>query len=166
MLDRRNSAGTGFRGLLVERALQTGYESWTHWLPCDRAAAVPCAPAGDEFTPYTRSIARAAGWQWRIPPQHRTGNGYVYASAHISDDEASATLMANLDGEALADPRCLRFVTGRRRQFWNRNVVAIDLSSGFMEPLESTNIHLMQASIAKLLALFPDRDFDPLVTKE
>jgi tryptophan halogenase len=156
---------SGFRGLLIEGALQTGYEEWTHWLPCDRAVAVPCAKAG-EFTPYTRSTARTAGWQWRIPLQHRTGNGYVYSSKFLSEEAATNTLMGNLDGAALADPRHLRFVTGRRRKSWNRNVVAIGLSSGFLEPLESTSIHLIQAGIAKLLALFPDRDFDPAVRDE
>jgi tryptophan halogenase len=156
---------SGFRGLLIERALKTGYENWTHWLPCDRALAVPCASTPD-FTPYTRSTARSAGWQWRIPLQHRIGNGYVYSSAHISDDEAAATLLGNLDGRPLGDPRPLRFVTGRRKKAWNKNVIAVGLSSGFMEPLESTSLHLIQANISKILAFFPDRDFDPRVTDE
>ncbi|MFM5884064.1 MAG: tryptophan halogenase family protein [Novosphingobium sp.] len=156
---------SGFRGLLIEDALKTGYEDWTHWLPCDRAVAVPCASTPD-FTPYTRSTARSAGWQWRIPLQHRTGNGYVYASAQLGDAAAADYLLANLDGQALADPRTLRFVTGRRKKSWNKNVIAVGLSSGFLEPLESTSLHLIQANIAKILAFFPTRDFDPLVIDE
>ena len=147
---------SGFRGLLIEQTLATGYEDWTHWLPCDRAIAVPCARAGD-FTPYTRSTAHGAGWQWRIPLQHRTGNGHVYSSRYMSDDEAASILLANLDSPPLADPRPLRFVTGKRRKTWNRNVVAIGLSGGFLEPLESTSIHLIQSAIGKLITFFPDR---------
>jgi len=156
---------TGFYGLLIEKTLQTGYEDWTHWLPCDRAVAVPCANGG-EFTPYTKSIAHEAGWQWRIPLQHRIGNGHVYCSQYISDEDATDTLLSNLDGEPLADPRLLRFTTGRRKQFWNKNCVAIGLSAGFMEPLESTSLHLIQAGIRRLLALFPDRDMNPLLATE
>jgi len=149
---------SGFRGLLIGEALGTGYQDWRRWLPCDRAVAVPTGNAGDP-APYTRATARPAGWQWRIPLQHRTGNGYVYSSAHISDEDAAASLLAGLDGQPLAEPRRLSFVTGRRERFWNKNVVALGLAGGFLEPLESTSIHLIQTGIAKLLSLFPDRRF-------
>ena len=150
---------SGFRGLLIEQALETGYEDWSNYLPCNRALAVPCASA-DPLTPFTRSTAREAGWQWRIPLQHRTGNGYVYCRDFVSDADATDTLISNLDGEALAEPRQLRFVTGKRRQIWKNNVVALGLSSGFLEPLESTSIHLIQAGIAKLLNFFPTAGFE------
>ena len=154
---------SGFRALLIAGEMGEGYEDWSHWLPCDRAVAVPCARVAPT-TPYTRSTARAAGWQWRIPLQHRTGNGYVYASANLSDDAAAATLLGSLDGEPMAEPRFLRFTAGTRRRPWRGNVVAIGLSSGFLEPLESTSIHLIQSGIAKLLTLFPNRDFDPALS--
>jgi tryptophan 7-halogenase len=150
---------SGFRGLLIEQTLKTGYDDWSHWLPCDRAMAVPCESGGD-LTPYTRSTARKAGWQWRIPLQHRIGNGYVFCSAHTDEDEVCDTLLANLDGKPLAEPRTLRFLTGKRRKFWNRNVVAVGLASGFMEPLESTSIHFIQSSLSKLVAFFPDKRFN------
>ena len=153
---------SGFRGLLIEQELATGYEDWREWLPCDRAFAVPCEASGN-FTPYTRSTARSAGWQWRIPLQHRIGNGYVYCSDSISDDEAAATLLANLDGPALAEPRPLQFVTGRRKQVWNRNVLAVGLASGFMEPLESTSIHLIQSAITRFLTVLPSGPTDPAI---
>jgi tryptophan halogenase len=149
---------SGFRGLLIEQTLRTGFVDWSHWLPCNRAMVVPCESI-EEITPYTRSTAREAGWQWRIPLQHRTGNGYVYCSEYISDDEATATLLSNLDGEALTDPRQVRFTTGHRRKYWNKNCVAIGLASGFMEPLESTSIWMIQNCISRLLANFPDRSF-------
>ncbi len=155
---------SGFRGLLIEEALEAGYDNWQHWLPCDRAVAVPCAKG--EFTPYTRSTAKAAGWQWRIPLQHRTGNGYVHCSEHISEDEATAQLLSTLDGAPLADPRTLRFVTGKRREFWRKNCVAIGLSAGFMEPLESTSLHLIQYGILRLIALLPDSTMSPLLSRE
>jgi tryptophan halogenase len=151
---------SGLRGLLIEGTLKTGFEDWSHWLPCDRALAVPSERVVDPV-PYTRSTAHAAGWQWRIPLQHRTGNGMVYSSRFLSDDEAAALLLSRLDGRALAEPRPIRFTAGMRRKAWNKNVVAIGLSSGFLEPLESTSIHLIQSGIAKLLSLFPTRDCHP-----
>lgn len=156
---------SGFRGLLIEQALETGYENWSDWLPCDRAIAVPSEPM-EPLAPYTRSTAREAGWQWRIPLQHRTGNGYVYSSRYTSDAEAAETLLGNLDGRPLGDARPLRFVTGKRRKGWNRNCVALGLAAGFMEPLESTSIHLIQSAIARLLQLFPARGIVPAEVAE
>ena len=150
---------TGFRSLLIGEALDVGFEDWSHWLPCDRALAVPCEKVGPP-TPYTRSTAREAGWQWRIPLQHRTGNGHVYSSQFTSDDRAAEVLLSNLDGKAQADPRPLRFTTGKRRKLWDRNVIAIGLAGGFLEPLESTAIYLIQAGINRLMHLFPTAECD------
>jgi tryptophan 7-halogenase len=156
---------SGFRGLLIGEALGVGYRDWSHWLPCDRAVAVPSRNVAAP-EPYTRSTARAAGWQWHIPLQHRTGNGYVYSQRAVSDDEAAATLLANLGGEPLAEPRFLSFTTGRREVFWQGNCVALGLAAGFLEPLESTAIHLVQSGVAKLLALFPDKQPNPVEIDE
>jgi tryptophan halogenase len=145
---------TGLKALLIEETLSTGYDDWSHWLPCDRAMAVPCE-ATSPILPYTRSIAHDAGWQWRIPLQHRTGNGIVYSSKHMSDEKAKELLLSNIDGKPLSEPKVIPFRTGRRRKQWNKNVVAIGLSSGFFEPLESTNIHLIQTAATRLLKFFP-----------
>ncbi|MGO9993662.1 MAG: tryptophan halogenase family protein [Steroidobacteraceae bacterium] len=150
---------SGFRGVLIEEILGTGYLDWSAMLPCDRAVAFPTESMAAR-PPYTNSLARSAGWQWRIPLQHRVGNGYVYCSAHCSDTEAHDDLLCNVGGKPLADPRFLRFVTGRRKLLWNRNCVALGLASGFLEPLESTSIHMVMSGVYKLLEHFPDRSFD------
>ena len=145
---------SGFRGLLIEQALETGYEDWSHWLPCNRAVALPCnRDDGSPPSPFTRATAHSAGWQWQVPLQHRNGNGHVYCSEYMGDDEAHGILVGNLAGKPTADPNFLRFTTGRRKKFWNRNVVALGLSAGFMEPLESTSIHLINTGIDKLMAM-------------
>jgi tryptophan 7-halogenase len=145
---------SGFRGLLIEQALKTGYEDWTSFLPCDRAVALPCRREdGSGPLPYTRATAHSAGWQWQVPLQHRNGNGHVYCSSFMKDDEALDILVNNIAGKPGADPNFLRFTTGRRKKFWNKNVVALGLAAGFMEPLESTSIHLINTGINKLVAL-------------
>lgn len=156
---------SGMRALLIGQTLGSPYEDWSRWLPCDRAMVVASENV-QAPTPYTRVIAEDAGWRWRIPLQHRMGNGYVYASNLLSDDEAAETLLAKLEGAPRADPRPIRFQTGRRREAWVKNVVAIGLSAGFLEPLESTSIHLIQSGIAKLLSLFPTKDCDPIVAEQ
>lgn len=150
---------SGFKGLLIEETLKTGYEDWTHYLPCDRAVA-RLTERLDELPPYTRATAKEAGWQWRIPLQSRTGNGYVYCSQFISDDEALASLNKDLETPAIAEPRLLRFKTGVRKKTWNKNVVSIGLAAGFLEPLESTSIHLIQSAIARLMTNWPDKLFN------
>ncbi|MBI1365458.1 MAG: tryptophan halogenase [Alphaproteobacteria bacterium] len=156
---------SGFRGLLIEQALKAGYDDWTRWLPCDRAAAVPCEH-GDELRPYTQANAREAGWQWRIPLQNRVGNGHVYSSAFIDDDRAARILMDNLEGRPLAEPRIIRFTTGMRKKCWVKNCIAVGLASGFLEPLESTSIHLIQSTLARLVSMFPDMSFDKTLIGE
>jgi tryptophan 7-halogenase len=150
---------SGFRGLIIEQALKAGFTDWSHYLPCDRAIAVPCESV-DEWTPYTRSTAHKAGWQWRIPLQHRTGNGHVFCSDYMSDDEATAILLANLDGKPLAEPRTVPFRTGHRRKLWVKNCVAMGLAGGFIEPLESTAIWLIQSGLSRFLTMFPDKHFN------
>jgi len=150
---------SGMRALLIGQALGIGYESWSQWLLCDRAWAIPCENA-PVLAPYTRSTARGSGWQWRIPLQHRIGNGIVYSSAHLEDDAAVSLLLDNLDGRPLAEPRQVRFAPGKRDEPWEKNVVAIGLAAGFLEPLESTSIHLIQTGILRLISLFPGRAFN------
>lgn len=153
---------SGFRALLIGGELDEAWEDWSEWLPCDRAAALPCAAPEGPIEPYTRATAMQAGWRWRIPLRHRIGNGYVFSSAHLSDDEACAQILNVVEGEPLADPRVLRFKAGRRQRSWVRNVVAIGLAGGFLEPLESTSIHLVQMAITRLIELFPDRSMAAL----
>jgi tryptophan halogenase len=153
---------SGFRGLLIEGVFKAGFDDWSHWLPNNRAVAVPCERVEDP-TPFTRSTARESGWQWRIPLQHRTGNGYVFCDSYISEDEASRLLLERLDGKPLADPKILRFTAGKRRLGWVKNCLAVGLSSGFLEPLESTSIHLIQIAITKLFEFFPLREVNPVL---
>ncbi len=156
---------SGFRGLLIEGALKAGYDDWSAQLPCNSALAVPCARVA-QLTPYTRATAKSAGWLWRIPLQHRTGNGHVYSNAFTSDDEAARVLLAGLDAPALDEPRQLRFTTGRRRKSWVKNCVAVGLAAGFVEPLESTSISLIETAVGMLIQFFPDRDFRPELADE
>ena len=156
---------SGFSGLLIEGALKTGYENWSQWLLCDSAVAVPCE-AAQEPPLYTRAIARDFGWQWQIPLQHRVGNGYVYSSQYLNEESAYQALLANLPGKALASPNFLKFTPGRRLKSWSKNCVAIGLSSGFLEPLESTSIYLIQTAILKLLEYFPEEKNDPVKQNE
>jgi len=169
--DGRDIAGdlfidcSGFRGLLIEQTLKSGYTDWSQWLPNNRAVAAPSANV-EAPVPYTRATAQEAGWQWRIPLQHRTGQGYVFCDAFISEQEATDRFVSRLDGGLLADPKILKFVAGHRKRMWHKNVVAVGLASGFMEPLESTSIHLIQRSIVKLLRMFPtDGIYDSLVDR-
>jgi len=156
---------TGFFGFLIEKTLSTGYQDWSRWLPCNRAVATPCK-SSQPLYPYTKSTAKSAGWQWRIPLQHRVGNGYVFCDGFLSPEDAERELLATIDDKPMAEPRHIRFVTGRRNKFWNKNCVAIGLSAGFMEPLESTSLHLIQYGIMRLLALFPGKDMSPLLAEE
>ena len=151
--------------MLAEKTLGVPLVDWRHWLPCDSALAVPSRHSGP-LTPYTRSTSKQAGWQWRIPTQHRTGNGHIYCSEYMSEDEATAILLAGLDGEALASPRPIRFTTGHRREFWTKNCIAIGLSAGFLEPLESTSIYLIQEGISRFISLFPDASMAQVLRDE
>ncbi|WP_426360542.1 tryptophan halogenase family protein [Pseudocolwellia sp. HL-MZ19] len=156
---------TGFKGLLIEQALHTGYDDWSHWLPCDSAIAVQTKTL-EPAVPYTRSIARKSGWQWKIPLQHRVGNGLVYCSKYMSDTDASAELLEHIEGDMITQPRTIKFQTGRRRKGWNKNCVALGLSSGFIEPLESTSIHLIMSGIIRLLRIFPFQGIEQTMIDE
>ncbi|MDP5132729.1 MAG: tryptophan 7-halogenase [Paraglaciecola sp.] len=156
---------SGFRGLLIEQTLNTGYEDWSHWLPCDSALAVQTASVSPA-PPYTRAIAHDSGWQWRIPLQHRVGNGIVYCSKYLSDDAARLRLLDNIEGQTLTEPLQIKFRTGKRRKHWNKNCIALGLASGFVEPLESTSIHLVMMGIIRLMKLFPYEGINPVLVEE
>ncbi len=156
---------TGMRGLLIEQTLNTGFEDWNHWLPCDRAVAVQ-TESTEPARPYTRSIAHRGGWRWKIPLQNRTGNGIVFCSRYMSEDEATSQLLSEIDGKTIIEPRTIPFRVGKRRKVWNKNCIAIGLSSGFLEPLESTSIHLIMTAITRLLQMFPHKEIRPSVVDE
>ena len=156
---------TGFRGLLIGQALGVPYQDWSHWLHCNRAVAVPCERVG-KLLPYTKATAHDAGWQWRIPLQHRTGNGHVFSDAFTTVDDATQVLLDNLDGAPTAEPKVLGFTTGRRERLWEKNCVSLGLASGFLEPLESTSIHIIQSNVGRLVDLFPDASLDPVTIAE
>lgn len=149
---------SGMQGLLIEQTLKVGFEDWSHWLPCDRAIAVPTERLSP-LSPYTKATAHQSGWLWQIPLQHRTGNGFVYASDFISDDNAHQVLIDNVESNPLNDPKLIRFSAGKRKKAWYKNCVAIGLSAGFLEPLESTSLYLVQTALTRLLTLFPDKHF-------
>jgi tryptophan 7-halogenase len=156
---------TGFRSLLLGQALNVPWVDWSHWLPCDGALAVGSEHAGP-LRPYTRSTAKRAGWQWSIPTQRRTGNGHIFCSQFMSEDEATATLIAGLEAPSLGEPRMIRFATGHRQRLWEKNCVAIGLSSGFLEPLESTSLYLIRQGISRFIALFPDASLPGVMRDE
>lgn len=156
---------SGFRALLLGQTLGVEFEDWSHWLPCDTAQTIACERTGP-LLPYTISTAKSAGWQWRIPTQHRTGNGHIYSQAYLSDEAACESLLRDLDGPAIGTPRKIQFRTGHRIKFWDKNCVAIGLSGGFLEPLESTSLFLIQEGISKLIALFPAADMPSVVADE
>ncbi len=156
---------SGFRALLLGQKLGVAFKDWAHWLPCDTAQTVACERTGP-LLPYTKSTAKTAGWQWRIPTQHRTGNGHIYASDLISDENAIESLLGDLDGEAKGEPRRIKFRTGHREKFWEKNCIAVGLSGGFLEPLESTSLFLIQEGISKFISLFPSADMPTTVRDE
>lgn len=156
---------TGMRGLLIEQTLQTGFDNWEHWLPCDRAIAVQTQATGPAL-PYTKSIAHHAGWRWQIPLQHRVGNGLVFSSRYMSEDEATSLLLASVEGQVLTEPKVIKFKTGKRKKSWNKNCIAIGLASGFLEPLESTSIHMIMTAVTRLLQLFPHGEIKDAIVDE
>jgi len=156
---------TGFRALLTEKVLGVPFKDWSHWLPCDTAQTVASERIGP-LLPYTKATAKTAGWQWRIPTQHRTGNGHIYSSQYMNDDEAIKILMDGLDSPAKGEPRKIRFKTGCRETYWNNNCIALGLSAGFLEPLESTSLYLIQMGISRFISLFPTAEVSPVVRDE